>query len=174
MMRHMAENERLPKEPPCCQGNERILQFLKELSEKFDTHAALFLRHRREAKRAMRDIATMKMAMTSLSTNSTNLNHLPVIAQGITSLKDGLVQQNSALMNQNAQLIQPGSKAQNSLTYLSLAMVILVGLAVFIVLVRETKKDWNLTRDGISATERRVEHTETTREVMPSEPSKSR
>lgn len=122
----------------------------------------------------MQDIASMKTAMSSLSMNAVNLTHLPTIAQGITALKDGLVSQNASLMSQNAQLIAPGSRAQNTITYLAIAMMLLLGMSVFIVLVRETRKDFRVDRDGISATEHRVEHTETTREVTPSDKTRQR
>lgn len=115
------------------------------ISEILDSHIADFNqwredweRHREEAKIAMQRIGNFEPALKVIAENISHLRCLPDIQAEMKALNTGLAAQNASLIGQADKLITPGQKAQALVYNLLVIMVVMAGITLAVVLLRET------------------------------------
>jgi len=110
--------------------------------DEFDEWRAEWVRHREEAKLAMHRIGLIEPSLKAIADNIGHLRCLPEIQQQITIMNVGLASQNTALIGQADKLITPGQKAQTGMQNLLAILVLISGIIVAIILLRETEKNF--------------------------------
>ncbi len=116
---------------------DQILSVVTNHALEFDRHLEDWLQHRAEAKVAMQKIGTVESLIVNMAQHLSHLSRLPEIAHNTGALKDGLISHNSALIKQNQSLIEPSQRAQNAVTNIALALILIVGIAIAVMLLRE-------------------------------------
>lgn len=133
---------------------ELTFELLKKLTVDFAAHRGEWALHREEAKIAMKRIESLQSDMSTIQQNVTHLPKLTEISQTLLVMKEGIVSQNANLIGQNSQLIAPGTKAQNMLSNIVIFILLVLGAAVLIILIRDSRKDLSIGGEkGIHITE---------------------
>lgn len=133
------ENGFRPKEEQKCTALDLERTLADHINE-FDEWRAEWVRHREEAKLAMHRIGLIEPSLKAIADNIGHLKCLPEIQQQITVMNVGLTSQNTALIGQAEKLITPGQKAQTGMQNLLAILVLISGIIVAIILLRETEK----------------------------------
>lgn len=116
---------------------DQILSVVTNHSREFDQHLQDWLQHRAEAKIAMQKVGTIESLIVNMAQHLSHLSKLPEIAHNTGALKDGLITHNTALIKQNQTLIEPSQRAQNAVTNIALALILIVGCAIAVMLLRD-------------------------------------
>lgn len=122
-----------------CSASDMERTLVDHINE-FDEWRSEWVRHREEAKLAMHRIALIEPSLKAIADNIGHLRCLPEIQQQITVMNVGLTSQNTALIGQADKLITPGQKAQTGMQNLLAILVLISGIIVAIILLRETEK----------------------------------
>jgi len=130
-----------PKEEQKCTASDLERTLADHIGE-FDEWRAEWVRHREEAKLAMHRISVIEPSLKAIAENIGHLKCLPEIQQQIIVMNVGLTAQNSALIGQADKLITPGQKAQTGMQNLLAILVLISGIIVAIILLRETEKNF--------------------------------
>lgn len=128
---------------PESQKIDQILSVVTNHAREFDQHLEDWLQHRAEAKIAMQKVGTIESLMVNMASHLSHLSKLPEIANNTGALKDGLITHNTALIKQNQSLIEPSQRAQNAVTNIALALILIVGVSIAVMLMRDGT-DFNL------------------------------
>jgi len=133
------ENGYRPPSEPKCNASELERTLADHIGE-FDEWRSEWVRHREEAKLAMHRIGLIEPSLKAIADNIGHLRCLPEIQQQVTVMNVGLTAQNTALIGQTDKLISPGQKAQTGMQNLLAILVLIAGIIVAIILLRETEK----------------------------------
>ncbi len=133
------ENGCRPREETKCNASDLERTLADHIGE-FDEWRTEWVRHREEAKLAMHRIGMIEPSLKAIAENIGHLKCLPEIQQQITVMNVGLTAQNTALIGQADKLISPGQKAQTGIQNLLAILVLISGIIVAIILLRETEK----------------------------------
>lgn len=79
-----------------------------------------------------------------------HLEHLKDISNSLQKIEVGLLSQNSALLNQNQVLFRPAASFYRTFTSIVSFIILLLGIATFILLLRESGKDLHISKQGFS------------------------
>lgn len=122
---------------------DQILSVVTNHAREFDQHLEDWLQHRAEVKVAMQKVGTIESLIVNMASHLSHLSKLPEIAHNTGALKDGLITHNTALLKQNQSLIEPSQRAQNAVTNIALALILIVGVSIAVMLMRDGT-DFNL------------------------------
>ena len=133
------ENGCRPPSDQKCNASDLERTLADHIGE-FDEWRSEWVRHREEAKLAMHRIGLIEPSLKAIADNIGHLSCLPEIQQQVTVMNVGLTAQNTALIGQTDKLISPGQKAQTGMQNLLAILVLIAGIIVAIILLRETEK----------------------------------
>jgi len=120
-----------------CEASDLVRSLSVHITE-FDKWREEWTRYRDEAQISMHRVSMIEPAMKIIADNIGYLECLPNIQEQIKVMNVGLAAQNSALIGQADKLIGPAQRSQYIIYNLLAIMILMAGIVLAILLLRET------------------------------------
>lgn len=129
---------------------EDLRKLLEQHREEFGEFHVDWHKHRREATEVAKKVDEIRGSLIQLTPNLAHLSQLPLISSHLASIDRGNMATMNALIAQQGAAGRSNSKLVERMILICLAVVVILGIALMLVFVRESDKDFSLSKDGLS------------------------